>query len=81
VNDTPLVLVVDDFPDNREMHAEYPRFAGFRVAEAGGHDRSALEAGCDAFVTKPCLPEELVRHLRELLEAPSAKARSKPGRR
>lgn len=136
MSDTPLVLVVDDFPDNREMYAEYLRFAGFRVEEAKngrealdkatdnppdavvmdlslpemdgweatrrlkadprtrharviavtghalkGHNRSALEAGCDAFVTKPCLPEELVRHLRELLEAPSAKAKPKPGRR
>ena len=136
MNDSALVLVVDDFPDNREMYAEYLRFAGSRVDEARngrealdnatdnppdaivmdlslpgmdgweatrrlksdprtqharivavtgnalkGHSRSALEAGCDAFVTKPCLPEELVRHLRELLEVPSANARSKPGRR
>jgi two-component system cell cycle response regulator DivK len=30
----PLVLVVDDFPDGREMTAEYLRFRGFRVEEA-----------------------------------------------
>ncbi|HVC21625.1 MAG TPA: response regulator [Vicinamibacterales bacterium] len=31
----PLVLLVDDYPDAREMYTEYLRFAGFRVAEAG----------------------------------------------
>jgi len=30
----PLVLVVDDFVDAREMYGEYLKFCGFRVAEA-----------------------------------------------
>lgn len=30
----PLVLLVEDFKDNREMYAEYLEFAGFRVAQA-----------------------------------------------
>ena len=30
----PLVLVVDDFEDNRAMYVEYLQFQGFRVAEA-----------------------------------------------
>src|SRR4029434_8532565 len=30
----PLILVVDDYEDAREMYAEYLRFCGFRVAEA-----------------------------------------------
>jgi two-component system, cell cycle response regulator DivK len=29
---TPLVLVVEDYPDAREMYAEYLGFSGFRVA-------------------------------------------------
>ena len=33
-DNAPLVLVVDDFQDNREMFAEYLSFSGFRVAEA-----------------------------------------------
>jgi two-component system cell cycle response regulator DivK len=32
--DSPLVLVVDDFQDNREMFAEFLSLSGFRVAEA-----------------------------------------------
>ena len=32
----PLVLVVEDYPDAREMYVEYLRFSGFAVAEA--HD-------------------------------------------
>jgi two-component system, cell cycle response regulator DivK len=30
----PLILLVDDFQDNREMYSEYLIFAGFDVAEA-----------------------------------------------
>jgi two-component system, cell cycle response regulator DivK len=32
--DAPLVLVVDDFEDNRAMYVEYLQFQGIRVAEA-----------------------------------------------
>jgi CheY-like chemotaxis protein len=120
----PLVLVVEDYPDAREMYAEYLRFSGFRVAEArngeealdkasqnvpdvvlmdlalplmdgweatrrlksdprtartlvvaltghalAGHAEGARRAGCDAFVTKPCLPDELVEVIHRLLDA------------
>jgi CheY-like chemotaxis protein len=120
--DHPLVLVVDDFLDAREMYAEYFMFSGFRVAEASngvealqkaidlvphvilmdlsmpgmdgweatrrlkadertrdipvialtghaltGFQESARLAGCDAFVTKPCLPDTLVAEVRRLL--------------
>lgn len=117
-----LVLVVDDFTDNREMYAEYLRFKGFEAAEAAtgnealelaysllpdvicmdlslpgmdgweatrrlkaddrtrhipivvvtghafdGDGQSALEAGGDRFLTKPCLPEELLSSIEALL--------------
>lgn len=32
----------------------------------------AMEAGASAFLTKPCLPEELERHIRRLLAAKTA---------
>jgi len=118
----PLILVVDDYQDAREMYAEYLRFSGFRVAEASNgneamerafalqpdlilmdlslpiidgweatrqlksHERTkripivaltghalaaasegARQAGCDAFVTKPCLPDDLVVEVRRML--------------
>jgi CheY-like chemotaxis protein len=118
----PLILIVDDFEDNREMYAEYFSYFKFRVAEAGngvealekafaevpdvvimdlslpgmdgweatrrlkndprtkrvpvialtghalaGHSKGAREAGCDAFVAKPCLPEKLLEEVRRLL--------------
>jgi CheY-like chemotaxis protein len=124
---SPLVLVVDDFQDNREMYAEFLLFSGFRVIEAKngleaieqafanlpdviimdlslpvmdgweatrklkadgrtksipvialtghalhGHSKGALDAGCDAFVAKPCLPDQLVAEIRKML-APGAK--------
>jgi two-component system cell cycle response regulator DivK len=118
----PLVLVVDDFQDNREMYAEYLAYCGFRVIEArngkeaieqafsqrpnviimdlslpvmdgweatrrlkadgrtkgipvialtghalSGHSKGALDAGCDAFVAKPCLPDQLVLEIKRML--------------
>lgn len=120
----PLVLVVEDYQDAREMYAAYLQFSGFEVAEAGngieaiektrellpdivlmdlalprmdgweatrrlkndpktrhipivaltghalaGHAEGAREAGCDAFVTKPCLPDALVTEIKRLLDA------------
>jgi CheY-like chemotaxis protein len=119
----PLVLVVEDYQDAREMYAAYLQFSGFDVAEAAngieavekthellpdivlmdlalprmdgweatrrlkndartrhipivaltghalaGHAEGAREAGCDAFVTKPCLPDALVAEIKRLLD-------------
>jgi len=133
-SDRPRVLLVDDYPDAREMYTEYLEFSGFDVVEAGngmealqravdstpdiilmdlslpvmdgweatrrlkadkctaaipvvaltGHaladiSEGAKRAGCDAFVTKPCLPEDLVREIRKILDgspsSPTKKAR------
>ena len=120
--DAPLILVVDDYQDAREMYAEYLQFSGFRVAEAkngneavekafalkpdlilmdlslpgmdgweatrrlkadeatrhipvvaltghalAGASEGAKKAGCDSFVTKPCLPDDLVVEVRRML--------------
>ena len=45
----PLVLIVDDYQDAREMYAEYLEFSGFRVAEA----RNGAEAVEKAFALRP----------------------------
>jgi CheY-like chemotaxis protein len=118
----PLVLLVDDYPDNREIYAQFLVFAGARVEEAedghqalekafalkpdvivmdlalpgldgweatrrlkqdartklipiialtghalAGHSQGAIEAGCDVFLTKPCLPERLLDEICVLL--------------
>ena len=120
----PLILVVDDYQDAREMYCEYLQFSGFRVAEArngneavtqafelqpdlilmdlslpgmdgweatrvlkadertkripvvaltghalAGASEGAKKAGCDSFVTKPCLPDDLVVEVRRMLGA------------
>ena len=120
----PLILVVDDYQDAREMYAEYLQFSGFRVAEAkngneaveqafalkpdlilmdlslpgmdgweatrrlkadertshipivaltghalAGASEGAKKAGCDSFVTKPCLPEDLVLEIKRVLKS------------
>ncbi|MCA1561115.1 MAG: response regulator [Acidobacteria bacterium] len=147
----PLVLVVEDYQDAREMYSEYLRFAGYRVVEASngveavekagelvpdiilmdlalprmdgweatrrlkrdprtrsipivaltghalaGHAEGAREAGCDAFVTKPCLPDALVTEVQRILASSAGrpvgagseelgaldkKTASKPGRK
>jgi CheY-like chemotaxis protein len=114
-SEAPLILVVDDFEDNRMMYAEYLQFNGLRVVEAvngeeavrrtkellpavvvmdlslpvmdgweatrrikadpvtakikvialtghaePAHAKKALDAGCDDFVPKPCLPADLL---------------------
>ena len=123
----PLVLIVDDYQDAREMYAEYLEFSGFQVLEArngleavekaqeflpavilmdlslpvmdgweatrrlkgdertrgipvvaltghalDGHSREAQDAGCDAYVTKPCLPDALLREVRRMLQRVSS---------
>jgi two-component system cell cycle response regulator DivK len=125
----PLVLVVEDYQDAREMYAAYLQFSGYDVVEAGngieavektldllpdivlmdlalprmdgweatrrlkndertrhipivaltghalaGHAEGAREAGCDAFVTKPCLPDALVTEIKRLLDTHPANA-------
>ncbi|HVF58944.1 MAG TPA: response regulator [Thermoanaerobaculia bacterium] len=123
----PLVLVVDDVPDGREICAEYLAFRGYGVATAedgqealdktssllpdvilmdlslpgidgweatrrlkqdertkhirvialtahalpSAHER-ARAAGCDAVVTKPVLPEDLVLEVQRQLAARDA---------
>lgn len=47
--DKPLVLVVDDYQDAREMYAEYLEFSGFRVAQA----TNGAEALEQAFALRP----------------------------
>jgi CheY-like chemotaxis protein len=135
-NESPLVLVVEDYQDAREMYVEYLKFSGFRVAEArngiealerafelhpdiilmdlalprmdgweatrrlkidertndipvvaltghalAGHVEGARRAGCDSFVTKPCLPDALVEEIRRMLAQRSVAAASAAGRR
>jgi two-component system cell cycle response regulator DivK len=135
-SDRPRVLLVDDYPDAREMYTEYLEFSGFEVVEAGngkealqravdtapdiilmdlslpvmdgweatrrlkaderttsipvvaltGHalagiSEGAKKAGCDAFVTKPCLPEDLVREIRKVLSCRSSSSTKKVRRR
>ena len=51
--------------DARTRHIPVIALTGHALA---GHSKGALEAGCDAFVTKPCLPEDLVTHIRRALD-------------
>jgi two-component system, cell cycle response regulator DivK len=127
-----LVLLVDDYPDNRDIYVQFLTYSGFRVEEAengyealdkafallpsvivmdlslpgldgweatrrlkrdartrhipvivltghalAGHSQGAMDAGCDAFITKPCLPERLLEAIRGILDgAPRPRSES-----
>jgi two-component system cell cycle response regulator DivK len=62
--------VMDGWEATRQLKAD-PRTAGIPVVALTGYSRSksdgAKEAGCEAFLTKPCLPEDLVQEIRRVL--------------
>jgi two-component system cell cycle response regulator DivK len=62
---------LDGWEVTRRLKAD-PRTRDTRIVALTGHAledcaRDAFDAGCDAFLTKPCPPEVLLRRLRELL--------------
>lgn len=126
----PLILLVEDFEDARELYRDYLEFSGFAVkTAANGRDaidmaitlqpdlilmdasmpvldgwqatrelkgtpatqhipvlaltahafddarQQAKAVGCDGFVTKPCLPDDLVARVRATLEGGRRKRR------
>ena len=133
--DPPLILVVEDYDDAREMYVEYLTFTGFNVESAtngleaiemtqrlkpdlvlmdlalpkldgweatrrlksdpatagipvialtghalAGHAERAREAGCDSFITKPCVPDELVAEISRVLGISSPAGQPATGR-
>ena len=71
--------------DERTKHIPIVALTGHALA---GHAEGARQAGCDSFVTKPCLPDALVAEIRRMLaarglppEAGEAKRPVKPGGR
>jgi two-component system cell cycle response regulator DivK len=63
--------------DPRTRHIPIVALTGHALA---GHAEGAREAGCDSFVTKPCLPDALVAEIRRLLDRPEAKDDNGKGR-
>ena len=51
--------------DELTRHIPIVALTGHALA---GHAEGARDAGCDAFVTKPCLPDALVAEIRRLLD-------------
>jgi CheY-like chemotaxis protein len=51
--------------DTRTRHIPVVALTGHALA---GHAEGARQAGCDAFVTKPCLPDALVTEIRSVLQ-------------
>jgi CheY-like chemotaxis protein len=52
--------------DPRTSHIPIVALTGHALA---GHAEGAHKAGCDAFVTKPCLPDALVAEIQRMLAA------------
>src|SRR5262245_5761379 len=77
----PLVIVMDlslpvmdGWEATRRLKAD-PKTKHIRVIALTGHAepahaKKALDAGCDDFVAKPCLPENLLAKIREHIPSP-----------
>jgi CheY-like chemotaxis protein len=68
--------VMDGWEATRRLKAD-ERTADIPVVALTGHalagvSEEAKRAGCDAFVTKPCLPEDLVTEIRKVLDRRAA---------
>lgn len=55
--------------DDRTRHIPIVALTGHALA---GHAEGARQAGCDSFVTKPCLPDALVAEIKRMLAAGSS---------
>ncbi|HKT81867.1 MAG TPA: response regulator [Vicinamibacterales bacterium] len=69
--------VMDGWEATRRLKADN-RTAAIPVVALTGHalagiSEGARKAGCDAFVTKPCLPEDLVKEIKRVLAASNSK--------
>jgi CheY-like chemotaxis protein len=91
VDDQPDIIlmdlslpVMDGWEATRRLKAN-ARTAAIPVVALTGHalagiSEGAKKAGCDAFVTKPCLPEDLVREIKRILDRPSSSPTGKTRR-
>ena len=73
--------VMDGWEATRRLKADQ-RTAAIPVVALTGHalagiSEGAKKAGCDAFVTKPCLPEDLVSEIRKMLDGPPSSSTKK----
>src|SRR5207237_10118111 len=60
--------------DSRTAHIPVVALTGHALA---GISEGAKQAGCDAFVTKPCLPEDLVKEIRKVLDSTSTSRKAR----
>jgi two-component system, cell cycle response regulator DivK len=78
INVRPAVIVMDlamprlDGVGAIRQLKQHPRTRGIPVILLTGHavqaiEQGALEAGAAAFLTKPCLPEDLEQHIQRLI--------------
>jgi two-component system, cell cycle response regulator DivK len=67
--------LMDGWEATRRLKADR-RTAGIPIVAVTGHALAgvaaqAKEAGCDVFITKPCVPQDLVKAVRKALECVS----------
>jgi CheY-like chemotaxis protein len=56
--------------DERTKHIPVIALTGHALA---GHSEGAKDAGCDSFLTKPCLPDQMVAEVKRMLDLQNAK--------
>ena len=75
--------VLDGWEATRRLKADDRTKAIPVVAVTGhalaGHSEGAKRAGCDSFVTKPCLPDQLLAEVKRMLELNKKGQRARSG--
>ena len=66
---------------SRRAHAAHPDRRADRATRWPGTPKARAQAGCDAFVTKPCLPDALVAEIRRLARTHAAATDAATSRR
>ncbi|HEX7020117.1 MAG TPA: response regulator [Gemmatimonadaceae bacterium] len=78
--------ILDGWEATRRLKAD-ARTATIKVVALSAHamaaeERRAVDAGCDGFIAKPCLPQELAEHVaRHLAPDPPASRRKRSPKR
>src|SRR6185436_6116535 len=68
--------VIDGWEATRRLKADAITKSIPVVALTGhamaGHSESAKGAGCDLVITKPCLPQDLIKEIKKVIGGPAA---------
>ena len=75
-----LAVVETNVQPDRRVRVAMAQVVALTGHALAGISEGAKRAGCDAFITKPCLPEDLVKEIRKVLETTPDKKTRRSGK-